>query len=44
MPLKKGKTKKAFSDNVAIEMNSGKTQKQALAIAFSQKRKSKVKK
>ncbi len=39
MPLKKGKSKKAFSENVEIEMNHGKPQKQAVAIAYAQKRK-----
>jgi hypothetical protein len=40
MPLSHGKSKKAFSKNVEIEMNAGKPQKQALAIAYSVKRKS----
>ncbi len=39
MPLKKSKSKKAFSANVAAEMNAGKPQKQAVAIAYSVKRK-----
>jgi hypothetical protein len=39
MPLIKGKSKEAFSSNVSAEMHAGKPQKQALAIAFSQKRK-----
>lgn len=43
MPLKKSKSKKAFSDNVRAEMDSGKPQKQAVAIAYSVKRKSKPK-
>jgi hypothetical protein len=38
MPLKKGKSKAAFSDNVKTEMAAGKPQKQAVAIAFSVKR------
>lgn len=38
MPLKKSKSKKAFSDNVAAEINAGKPQKQALAIAYSVQR------
>lgn len=42
MPLVPGKSKKAFSKNVEIEMNSGKPQKQALAIAYSVKRKKKM--
>ena len=43
MPLKKSKSKKAFSENVATEMNAGKPQKQALAIAYSVKRNAKGK-
>lgn len=39
MPLVKGKSKAAFSHNVAAEVNSGKPQKQAVAIAYSEKRK-----
>jgi len=41
MPLVKGKaakTKKGFSENIRLEMDSGKPQKQAVAIAFSEKR------
>lgn len=41
MPLKKSSSKKAFSSNVKAEMNAGKPQKQAVAIAYSVKRKSK---
>ena len=37
MPLYSGKSKAAFSHNVATEMNAGKPQKQALAIAYKQK-------
>ena len=39
MPLVKGakaKTKKGFSENVKREMEAGKPQKQAVAIAYSQ--------
>lgn len=39
MPLVKGakaKTKKGFSENVKREMASGKPQKQAVAIAYSE--------
>lgn len=39
MPLKSGKSKSAFASNVKTEMAAGKPQKQALAIAYSQKRK-----
>lgn len=41
MPLVKGKaakTKKGFSDNVRREVEAGKPQRQAVAIAYSQKR------
>jgi hypothetical protein len=44
MPLSTGKSKKAFQKNVAAEMNAGKPQKQALAIAFATKRKAAQKK
>jgi hypothetical protein len=43
MPLKTGKSKKTFSYNVKAEMDAGKPQKQAVAIAYSQARKSKRK-
>lgn len=39
MPLAKGKkakTKKGFSENVKREMQAGKPQKQAVAIAYSE--------
>lgn len=42
MPLVKGKaatTKKGFSENVRREMAANKPQKQAVAIAYAQKRK-----
>ena len=39
MPLLPGKSTKAFSHNVKVEMDAGKPQKQALAIAYSEKRK-----
>lgn len=39
MPLIHGKSQKAFSHNVAAEMNAGKPQAQAVAIAYSEKRK-----
>ena len=41
MPLLKGKSKKAFGKNVETEMEHGKPQKQALAIAFKMKQRSK---
>ena len=41
MPLIKSKSKKAFTANIKKEMNAGKQQKQALAIAYAIKRKSK---
>ncbi len=44
MPLSKGTSKKAFGKNVEIEMEHGKPQKQALAIAFSVQRQNKKKK
>lgn len=43
MPLKKSSSKKAFSENVKKEMEAGKSQKQAVAIAYSVKRKAKKK-
>lgn len=41
MPLVKSSSDKAFSKNVSKEMHAGKPQKQALAIAYSTKRKAK---
>jgi len=38
MPLVKSTTKQAFSENIRREMQAGKPQKQAVAIAYSQKR------
>lgn len=46
MPLVKGKkarTRKGFSENVKREMESGKPQKQAVAIAYSEARRGKKK-
>jgi len=44
MPLSKGKSQKAFSQNIRTEMEHGKPQKQAIAIAYSMKRRSGKKK
>jgi hypothetical protein len=44
MPLKSGKSKKVVSDNIRTEMNAGKPQKQAIAIAMSKAGKSRKKK
>ena len=41
MPLIKSKSNKAFQKNVKTEIKAGKSKKQALAIAYSVKRKSK---
>ena len=44
MPLvkgKKAKTRKGFSENIKREMEAGKPQKQAVAIAYSEARRSK---
>ena len=38
MTLEKGKSAAAFSKNVATEVKAGKPQKQAVAIAYSEKR------
>lgn len=37
MPLKKGKSKKVFKENVAKEVKAGKPVKQAVAIAYKTK-------
>lgn len=38
MPLKKSSSDKAFTQNLKAELGSGKSQKQALAIAYSVQR------
>lgn len=40
MPLSKGKSRDAISKNVKTEMKQGKSQKQAVAIALNEARKS----
>lgn len=44
MPLKKSKSKDAFKQNIRAEVHAGKPVKQAVAIAYSVKRKAKGKK
>lgn len=41
MPLTKSKSEKAFKHNIREEINAGKPTKQAVAIAFSVKRRTK---
>jgi hypothetical protein len=44
MPLKHSASKKAFKENIKAEIKAGKPQKQAVAIAYSEKRRAKKKK
>ena len=39
MPLKKSTSPKAFKENIKTEIKAGKPVKQAVAIAYSEKRK-----
>ena len=41
MPLKSGKSKKVISENIKTEMEHGKSQRQAVAIAMSKAKKGK---
>lgn len=43
MPLKAGKSRATVSSNIKTEMAAGKPQKQAVAIALSEKRRSQAK-
>lgn len=40
MPLKRGSSQKAVSENIKTEMEAGKPQRQAVAISLSEKRRS----
>ncbi|HEY1646274.1 MAG TPA: hypothetical protein VGF75_08025 [Candidatus Saccharimonadales bacterium] len=44
MPLEKGKSKKAISNNIRTERHAGKPEKQAIAIAMSEAGKGRKKK
>ena len=44
MPLKKSSSKKAFVQNIKTEIKAGRPQKQAVAIAYSTKRRAQKKK
>ena len=44
MPLKQSTSKKAFKQNIKAEVKAGKPVKQAVAIAYSMKRKAAKKK
>ena len=41
MPLKRGKSKSAFKSNIRTEVRAGKPVKQAVAIAYSERRRRK---
>lgn len=43
MPLRKGKSREAVSANIRTEVEAGKPQRQAVAIALSEKRRSSAK-
>lgn len=43
MPLKKSTSKKEFKSNIRAEVSAGKPVKQAVAIAYSEKREAKRK-
>ena len=44
MPLVKGKSEKAFKENIKTEVKAGKPVKQAVAIAYATKRAAQAKK
>lgn len=44
MPLKKSTSEKAFKQNIKTEVKAGKPVKQAVAIAYSEKREAEKKK
>lgn len=43
MPLKKGTSAKVLKENIVREIHSGRPQKQAVAIAYSEQRRAKKK-